>query len=265
MREIDAFKRLSGPYECNPLPTAVPCLGVAATRMSVIRIGAERAQLCFWIRCTDHREGASLVFAVEWSELGGVVRWETAGRSVLWIVEPEPYVKGVGRWQGRVRIKTEDLVEQDRLDANMAVVGVISNLNVRLIPRQAEAALEDVLEVWIGRFVRQERAALYRKEIEGETGFESIKIQNHGVIEFPANNRRPGPGFFIMRFAKALDKLRIWHQIKSDLVFLVLSGGRDRSDKGSYDRSQSEDDKARLKVVPALHELARSHCILHFV
>src|SRR5258707_1270023 len=38
--------------------------------------------------------------------------------------------------------------------------------------------LEDVLEVRIGRFIRQERAALYRKEIEGETGFESIKIQN---------------------------------------------------------------------------------------
>src|SRR5580698_4895785 len=121
--------------ECNPLPTAGLGLGIAATRMRVIRIGAERAQLCFLIRHTDHREGASLVFAVERSEFGGVVRWKTAGSSVLWIVEPEPYVKCVGRWQGRVRIKAEYLVEQDRLDANMAVIRVISNLNIRLIPR----------------------------------------------------------------------------------------------------------------------------------
>ena len=172
--------------------------GIAATRMRVIRIGAERAQLCFLIRYTDHREGASLVFAVERSELGGIVRWKTAGSSVLRIVEPEPDVKGVRRWQGRVRIKAEDLVEQDRLDANMTVVSVISDLNVRLIPRKTEAAFEDGVEVRIDRFIRQERAALYRKEIERETGFESIKIQNHGVIESPANNRRTGPGFFIM-------------------------------------------------------------------
>jgi hypothetical protein len=251
--------------ECNPLPTAGLSLRIAATRMSVIRIGAEWAQLCFLIRCTYHREGASLVFAVERSEFGRVVRWKTAGGGVLWIVEPESYVKGVGRWQGRVRIKAEDLVEQDRLNANMAVVRVIANLNVRLIPRKAEAALEDVLEVRIGRFIRQERAALYRKEIEGETGFESIKIQNHGVIEFPANNRRPSPGFFIVGFAKALDKLRIRHEIKSDLVFLVLSGGHERRDNRPYGRCQSKDDYARLKVVPALRQLSRSHCILHFI
>src|ERR1700759_3414254 len=147
----------------------------------------------------------------------------------------------------------------------MAVVGVLSNLNVRLVLRKTKTPLEDILEVRIGRLIRQEWTALYRKEIEGETGFEAIKIQNQGVIEFPANDRRPCLGLLIRGFPKAIDKWRIWHQIKSDLVFLVLSRGRDRSYDRPHDRSQSKDDGARLKVFAALRELARSHCILHFV
>ena len=67
---------------------------------------------------------------------------------------------------------------------------------------------------------------MYRKEIEGETGFESVEIQNQSVIEFAANDRRPGPRFFIRGFAKTIDKLRIWHQIKTDFIFLVLGRGR---------------------------------------
>ena len=62
----------------------------STARMLRIRIGAEWPQLRRRIRCADHREGSCLVFAVERSELGRVVRWETAGRRVLWIVEPEP-------------------------------------------------------------------------------------------------------------------------------------------------------------------------------
>ena len=50
------------------------------------------------------------MFAVERRELGGVIRWKTAGSSVLWIVEPEPYMEGIGGWQGYVRIEAEDVL-----------------------------------------------------------------------------------------------------------------------------------------------------------
>ena len=117
--------------------------GIAAARMRWIRIGAERSQLRCGIRRTNHREGARFVFAVERSELGRVIRGKAAVSSVMGIVEPEPHV----------RIEAEDLVEQDRLDANMAVVSLLADLDIRLVPSETEAALEDLLEVWIGRFI----------------------------------------------------------------------------------------------------------------
>jgi hypothetical protein len=66
---------------------------------------------------------------------------------------------------------------------------------------------------------------LHGKEIEREAGLESIKIQNQSVIEFAANDRRPGPGLFIRVFAKTIDEARICYQIKTDFIFLVLSRG----------------------------------------
>ncbi len=70
------------------------------------------------------------MFAVERSELGGVIRREPAAGGVLRIVEPKTYMKRVGRLQCYVRIEAEDLVEQDRLDANMAVVGLLADLDI---------------------------------------------------------------------------------------------------------------------------------------
>ena len=67
---------------------------------------------------------------------------------------------------------------------------------------------------------------MYRKEIKGKTRLESVEIQNQSVIEFASDDRRPGPGLFIRRFAKATDKTRIYYQIKTDFIFLVLRRGR---------------------------------------
>jgi hypothetical protein len=237
--------------------------GIAAARMRWIRIGAERSQLRCGIGRADHREGSRIVFAVERSELGGVIRREPAVGGVLRIVEPKPYMKRVGWLQCYVRIEAEDLVEQDRLDANMAVVGLVADLDIRLVPGETEAALEDAFEVWIGRFIRQERAALYRKEIKGKTRLESVEIQNQSVIEFASNDGRPGPGLFRSRFAKATDHTRIWYQIKTDFIFLVLRRGHGWEDTPRYRRCQSEDDCAHLKAVPVLRKLIVFHCILH--
>src|SRR5258707_619325 len=98
--------------------------------MLEIRIGTERSQLCRRIRRTDHRERSSLVLAIERSELSGIIRWKTAGSSILWTVKPEPKMKGVGRCQGYVRVEAKDLVEQDCLDANVAVIATLADLDV---------------------------------------------------------------------------------------------------------------------------------------
>jgi hypothetical protein len=94
-----------------------------------------------------------------------------------------------------------------RLDANMGVVGLVADLDILLVPSDTEAALEDAFEVWIGRFIRQERTALYRKEIKGKTRLESVEIQNQSVIQFASNDRRPCHGLFIRNFAKPTDIL----------------------------------------------------------
>ena len=82
------------------------------------------------------------MLSVEWSELGRIIRRKTASGGVLWIVEPEAQMKRVGGGQSHIRIKAEDLVEQNRLDANVAFVAMFADLNVGLIPGQTEAAFE---------------------------------------------------------------------------------------------------------------------------
>src|SRR5258708_17342654 len=93
------------------------------------------------------------MFSVERSELARVVRRKAAGSSILWIVEPESYMASVGWRQCCVRIESEDLVEQDGLDTNVAVVSLLADLAVRLIPRQTASALDDGFEVRTRRLI----------------------------------------------------------------------------------------------------------------
>ena len=99
----------------------------------------------------------------------------------------------------------------------MTAVGPPSDFNVRLIPRETKAPLE----VRIGLFIRQEWAVLDRKEIKVETRLESIEIQKQSVVEFAANDRRPGPRLFIRGFPKAIDKLGFG--TRSKMISLILS------------------------------------------
>ena len=195
--------------------------GVAATGVLRVRVGAEGAQLRGRVGHADHCKGTRLVLSVERSEFGRIVRRKTAGGGILRIVEPEAQMKRVGGRQSCIRIKAEDLVEQNRLDADVTFVAVFADLNVGLIPRQTEAAFEGR----VGHAFRQERAALDGKKIEGKSGFEAVEVQKQGVIQLAADDRRMGPGFLVGGFAKTVDKLWIWHQIKTDFIFLVLSCG----------------------------------------
>jgi hypothetical protein len=87
------------------------------------------------------------VLSIEGSELGRIVGWEATSRRILRIVEPKSQVKGIGRFECRIRIEPENLIEQDGLDTNMAIVASPVDLDVGLVPRQAKAAFE----IGIGR------------------------------------------------------------------------------------------------------------------
>ena len=58
------------------------------------------------------------------------------------IVKPETQMKRIRRNQTHVGIKTEDIVQKNRFDLDVAVIGLPANLDIGLIPGQAEAARE---------------------------------------------------------------------------------------------------------------------------
>ena len=82
------------------------------------------------------------MLSVEGSELRRIVGWESTSCRILRIVEPESQVEGIRRFKCRIRIETKDLIEEDGLDTNMAVVRMFVDFDVGLIPRQAKAAFE---------------------------------------------------------------------------------------------------------------------------
>src|SRR5690348_17274494 len=99
-----------------------------------VRVGAQRSELRLRIWDRDERDRPGVVLAVERCWVSDVKRAAVSVR-IVGIVEPESKVESVDRSRiALVRIKTEDLVEQDRLDRGSERALVVS-LNVRLIPR----------------------------------------------------------------------------------------------------------------------------------
>ena len=135
-----------------------------------VRISAQGSQPGVGIGDTDHRVRTSLVFTVERSGFSGV---EATRYGVLRIVEPEADMKSVGRGKGEIRVKPKDLVQEDSFDPHVAVIGLIADLDIGLIPSQAE-----VCEVWIWSSVREERTPLHGEEIKRKAWLNSIQIQD---------------------------------------------------------------------------------------
>jgi hypothetical protein len=63
----------------------------------------------------------------------------TAGQSrrILGIVKPETHMECVRRSQAHVGVKTEDIIQKNRLDLNVAVIGFLANLDIGLMPNQS--------------------------------------------------------------------------------------------------------------------------------
>ena len=125
------------------------------------------------------------MLAVKWREVLGV---EIARGSIVRIVEPESHMKRVCGLQCRVRVKSEDLVEQDGFDSYMTIVFMFSDFYVGLIPGQSKTSFELRLEVRIGRAVREERATLHSKQVKRQAGLDAVQIQYQGIVELPADD-----------------------------------------------------------------------------
>src|SRR5690349_1927026 len=114
------------------------------------------------------------MFAVEW--LG--VNWiETASLRRVRIVKPETDMERIRRSQPHIGIKAKDVIQQNCLDAHVAVVTVL-DLNVRLVPRQPKAAIEHVGECRIFRSVSQQRAALHGEQVKIQPRTNAVQVKN---------------------------------------------------------------------------------------
>ena len=82
--------------------------------------------------------------AVERRGLGRVE--VTAGQDcrILGIVEPETQMERVRRSQAHVGVKAKDIIQKNCLDPDMAVIGLLANFDIGLIPGQTEASEYEV-------------------------------------------------------------------------------------------------------------------------
>jgi hypothetical protein len=82
------------------------------------------------------------VLAIKRRGLGRIEVTAGQGRRILGIVEPETQMERVCRSQAHVWVKTEDIVQKNRFDLDMAVIRLLANLDIGLIPGQTEASRE---------------------------------------------------------------------------------------------------------------------------
>src|ERR1041385_4002838 len=110
------------------------------------------------------------MFAVEWLWLRRIKATILRG---IRIVEPETDVERIRRSQPHIRIKAKNVIQQDCLDADVAVVTVL-DLNIGLVPRQPKAAVEHVGKGRIFRAVSQQRTALHGEQIKSQVRTDSV-------------------------------------------------------------------------------------------
>src|SRR4051812_45709441 len=133
-------------------------------------------------------------------------------------------MEGVCGLERRIRIKAEDLVEQDGLYLYVTIICMFSYLYIGLIPSQSKTSVKRGREVRIGRSVGQEWATLNGKHVKRQTGFDAVQVKYQRVVQLSANNPRLRFRFLVAR-AKTINKLWVGDELEADLVDLVLRVG----------------------------------------
>jgi len=152
--------------------TAVVSEGAAGWCCGVVRIRAEWTQSGLGVRNAEHGKRISLVLAVERSGLGRVEVTARQSCRILGIVKPEAPVEGVRRSQAHVGVKTEDIVQKNRFDLDMAVIGLLANLDIGLIPSQTEASRE----IGVLGAIGLKEDVLDGEQVKRETWLDPIQI-----------------------------------------------------------------------------------------
>ena len=100
----------------------------------------------------------------------------------------------------------------------MPVVRTRTNVDVRLVPRQTKAAGKGRVVGAVG----EEGTVLHRKQIERQTRLDAVEIQNQRVVQLAADYCRVSPRLLVEVSAQAIQRLRIWFEVETDLGRLFL-------------------------------------------
>ena len=172
---------------------------------------AQRAKFRDRIGQRDHRIWSGVLFAIEgrWG-----FRIETARLCVFRLVEPETNMERVCWSEAGSRIEAEDLIEQDGLDRDLGLPIAVC-LNVGLVPGESE-----IFEIRIHLTAGKQISVLYREEIEAQIGFEMMGVQDEHIAQLAPLHDDVGARFRAVGHAQAVNKLRLWNEMKVNLGYL---------------------------------------------
>ena len=223
------------------LSTAAASVCVAAGWCCrIVRVRAEWPQSGFGLRNTEHGKRSGLMLAVERRGLGRIEVAAGQSRCIQRIVKPEAQMERVRRSQAHVGIKTEDIVQKNRFDLDMAVIRLFANLDIGLIPSQTKASRE----IGILGAIGLKKAVLDGEQVKRETRLDPVQVQNERVVLLATNNRGVGPRLFERISTKTVNDRRVRQQVESDLVLRILGGNDAGSGQDCERRKQSTHDAA---------------------
>jgi hypothetical protein len=140
------------------------------------------------------------------------------GGRILGIVKPEAQMEGVGRSQAHVGVKPEDVIQENRLDLDTAVISCFADLYIGLIPGQTKASRE----IRGFRAVGLKEAVLQGEPVKRETRLDPVQIQNQGVVLLATDNGGASARLLVGIGSKTVHDRWVGQQIETDLVSLFL-------------------------------------------
>ncbi len=145
------------------------------------------------------------MLAIERRGLGRVEVAAGQSRCIKRVVKPEAEMERVCRSQAHVGIKTEDIVQKNRFDLDMAVIRLLANLDIGLIPSQTKASRE------IGVFgaIGLKEAVLNGEQVKRETWLDPVQVENERVVLLATNDRGVGPRLLEWIDTKAVNDRRV--------------------------------------------------------
>ena len=145
------------------------------------------------------------MLTIERRGLGWVEVASGQSRGIGGIVEPESEMERVGGRQTHVGVKTEDVIQKDRLNLDVAVIRLLSNLDIGLIPGQTKASRE----IGVLGAVSLKEAVLNGEQVKRETWLDPVQVQNERVVLLATNDRGSGPRLLEWIGTKAVNDRRV--------------------------------------------------------